>query len=73
MPTIVVNLTEGRTDDQKREIIKEITNIFVRQGVPSKGVTVILNEMSEMHYGIDGEAVADKFKSPEDVAAYFGT
>jgi 4-oxalocrotonate tautomerase len=68
----MVHLSEGRSDDQKRQIIKEITDIFVRQGVPLKGITVILNEVPNMHYGLSGKPVADLFKSPEDVSAYFG-
>lgn len=73
MPTVLVQLSEGRSDDQKRQIIKEITAIFVRQGVPLKGITVILNEVPNMHYGLSGQLVADLFKSPEDVSAYFGS
>ena len=73
MPTVVVHLSEGRTDDQKREIINDMTQIFVRQGVPLKGITVILNEIPDMHYGLSGKPVADLFQSPEDVSAYFGT
>ena len=72
MPTIIVHMTPGRTDDQKRQIVKEITQVFVRQGVPAKGVTVILNEVPAMHYALEGEPVADKFKSVEDVDRYFG-
>jgi 4-oxalocrotonate tautomerase len=55
MPIIQVNLMEGRSVDQKRKVVKEITNAVVKSlDVPPDAVRIILREMSKENYAIAG-------------------
>jgi 4-oxalocrotonate tautomerase len=45
MPEIILELAEGRTIDQKRQIVKEFTDTMVRVcGVDPEAVVVIIHE-----------------------------
>ena len=55
MPVIDVYLWEGRSREQKKEIIKGITDIFVKQGVPPQAVTVILHDIKKEDWGTAGK------------------
>ena len=61
MPIIQVNLMEGRTVDQKRKVVKEITNAVVKSlDVPPDAVRIILQEMSKENYAIAGTLKFDE-------------
>lgn len=48
MPEVVVYLAEGRTQDQKRGLMKEITDAVVKNcGVAASAVTVSLMETAK--------------------------
>ena len=53
MPEIIVELAEGRTIDQKRQIVREITDTIVRAGLLSYQV---------LYFGHNGAA----FQPPEE-------
>ncbi|MBW2975095.1 4-oxalocrotonate tautomerase family protein [Candidatus Woesearchaeota archaeon] len=55
MPVIKVDLWKGRTEEQKAEIIKGITSVFEKQGVPKEHVTVIINDIDKSNWGMRGE------------------
>ncbi|MFH2027544.1 MAG: 2-hydroxymuconate tautomerase [Nanoarchaeota archaeon] len=55
MPVINVQMWSGRTDEQKAEIIKGITEVFEKQGVPKEHTTVIINEVEKSNWGLKGE------------------
>jgi 4-oxalocrotonate tautomerase len=45
VPEIILELAEGRTIDQKRQIVKEFTDTMVRVcGVDAEAVVVIIHE-----------------------------
>ena len=58
MPFIHVELVEGRTQEQKEGLVKDITEAVVKNaGVPKERVHVIINEMKHGNYGHGGEMV----------------
>ena len=58
MPIAQINIIEGRTDEQKENLISEVTDAIVRSlGAPIQSVRVIINEMPKQHFGIAGESV----------------
>jgi 4-oxalocrotonate tautomerase len=61
MPIVEVKMLEGRTDDQKRKLVKEITEVICRtiDSTPEK-VRVFINEMPKKHYAIGGVLESDK-------------
>lgn len=61
MPVIQVNMLEGRTAEQKRQIVKQLTEVMVNAGgAKREQVTVILNEKSRGDYGTGGVLFSDQ-------------
>jgi 4-oxalocrotonate tautomerase len=44
MPVVIVEMWEGRTIDQKRQLVKDITGAFANIGVPASAVQIILKD-----------------------------
>ncbi len=44
MPVVIVEMWEGRTHDQKKQLAKGITDAFVKIGVPADAVHVIMKD-----------------------------
>ncbi|MCE2516869.1 MAG: 4-oxalocrotonate tautomerase family protein [Alphaproteobacteria bacterium] len=61
MPIIRIEMFEGRDREQKRQIIKEVTDGFSRAtGASPDTVHVVLTDVSTEDWGRGGEAFADK-------------
>jgi 4-oxalocrotonate tautomerase len=61
MPTIMVNMLEGRTHEQKKEFSQNVTNAAVKDlGVPPQAVTVIFNEVKETNLAQGGVLKSDQ-------------
>ena len=62
MPIIRVEMFKGRTREQKRELVKELTNGFVRVcGGAAAGLTVVITDVEKEDWGSAGELCADKY------------
>lgn len=56
MPIVHVELLEGRTQEQKEGLIRDITEVVAKNAdVPKERVHVILNDMKHGDYGVGGE------------------
>jgi 4-oxalocrotonate tautomerase len=61
MPIIQVNLIEGRTTDQKRTLVAEVTQAVVKSlNCKPEDVRIMLNDMAKHDYAVAGALVADK-------------
>ncbi|MDO4710601.1 MAG: 2-hydroxymuconate tautomerase [Peptostreptococcaceae bacterium] len=61
MPVVQVEMMAGRTVDQKREMVKKVTEALVETvGCSKEAVTVIIREMETENYGRAGELVFHK-------------
>jgi 4-oxalocrotonate tautomerase len=61
MPIIQVNLIEGRTTDQKRTLVAEVTQAVVKSlNCKPEDVRIMLNDMAKHDYAVAGVLVADK-------------
>ena len=61
MPIMQIHMIEGRTDEQKEAVIREVTEAMVRAvGTPKESVRVLINEMPKQHFGIGGESAKAK-------------
>jgi len=61
MPIIQVSLFEGRTVDQKRKLVTEMTHAVVKSlDVKPEDVRIILQEMARHDYAIGGVLASDK-------------
>ncbi len=58
MPVVQVEMMAGRTVEQKREMVKKVTQALVESvGCPSEAVTIIIREMEKENYAHGGELV----------------
>lgn len=61
MPLIVVKMLEGRTTEQKRQLVREITDVVVRvAGTTEDQVDVIVEDYSRDNWAKAGTLFSDK-------------
>ena len=61
MPMVSVWMYEGRTLDQKRELVQGITDVVARvTGVPAEGVHVVIEEKKHENWAIGGKLWPDR-------------
>ena len=61
MPEVIVHLAEGRTPEQKRSLMKDITDAVVKNaGVPAEAVTVSIIETPKAHKMKGGVLFSDR-------------
>jgi len=58
MPVVIVEMWEGRTVEQKKQLVEGITAVIVNTGVPLEAVQVILKDNPKHNW-----AIADKLAS----------
>ncbi|PPI83700.1 2-hydroxymuconate tautomerase [Marinobacter maroccanus] len=57
MPVAQINILEGRSDEQKEALIREVTDAICRSlGAPVESVRIIITEMPKQHFGIGGQS-----------------
>ncbi|MEC2290089.1 2-hydroxymuconate tautomerase [Bacillus licheniformis] len=60
MPYVTVQMLEGRTDEQKRNLVKKVTEaVSETTGVPAEKIAVIIEEMKKENYGVAGKRMSD--------------
>jgi len=61
MPIIRVEMLSGRTREQKRELVKELTVAFNRTcGARPEDVTIVIADVEKENWATAGKLVADK-------------
>jgi 4-oxalocrotonate tautomerase len=59
MPIAQLYILEGRSDEQKENLIREVTEAMSRSiDAPRERVRVIITEMPKNHFGIGGESAS---------------
>ncbi|SIQ40380.1 4-oxalocrotonate tautomerase [Marinobacterium stanieri] len=57
MPIAQLHIMEGRSDEQKETLIKEVTQAIARSlDAPEESVRVLIDEMPKQHFGIGGQS-----------------
>ena len=59
MPVVIVEMWEGRAVDEKRQLAKDITNAFVKMGVPASAVNIILKDNPKNCWATGGQLCSD--------------
>lgn len=55
MPIVQIHILEGRTDEQKENLIAEVTQaVSSTINAPASAVKVIISEMEKQHFGSEG-------------------
>lgn len=61
MPIVQMEILKGRTVEQKRQMVKEVTDAICKNLVcPPETVNIIIREMEKEHYATAGELAIDK-------------
>jgi phenylpyruvate tautomerase PptA (4-oxalocrotonate tautomerase family) len=64
MTVVTVKMRENFSADQKRQLDKDITNAFVKQGVAAEYINIIMRENTRSGWTVSGKLCSD-FKIPE--------
>ncbi|MET9387729.1 2-hydroxymuconate tautomerase family protein [Streptomyces sp. NPDC002928] len=60
MPMITVDMREGRTAEQKRDLVQRLTDAFVETcDCPPDGVWIVLRDVSTENWAIGGRLQSD--------------
>lgn len=55
MPIVTVQLLEGRTDEQLKALVAEVTDVVEKTTHAQRdAISVIIEEMKPQHYGVGG-------------------
>lgn len=61
MPIVQMEIKKGRTVDQKREMVKEVTEAICRTlNCSPEAVRIIIREMNDEHFAVAGKLVIDQ-------------
>jgi len=55
MPVVIVEMWQGRTEEQKTKLIKGITKAFEDMGVPADRLHIIIHDVPKCNWGTRGE------------------
>ncbi|KRG10102.1 2-hydroxymuconate tautomerase [Staphylococcus sp. NAM3COL9] len=61
MPIVNVKLLEGRSDDQLKDLVSEVTKAVEKTtGADKEAIKVVIEEMKASHYGVAGVRKSDQ-------------
>lgn len=61
MPMVRIELMEGRTEEQLRQMVARVTDAMVETvNAPVDGVHIVIAEVTAEHWAVGGLTVADK-------------
>ena len=61
MPVVIVEMWEGRTIEQKKQLVEGIASSFAKIGTPPEAVQIILKDNSKGNWAI-GDKLASEIK-----------
>ena len=60
MPVVSVEMWEGRTIEQKKQLVEGITSVMVKMGVPAEATIVIIKDNPKHNWGMGGKLATEK-------------
>ncbi|NUF98042.1 4-oxalocrotonate tautomerase [Lactobacillus mellis] len=55
MPLVHIELIEGRSPEQLKQLVQDVTDVITKNtGAPKEHVHIVLNEMQKDHYAVGG-------------------
>ena len=60
MPVVIVEMWEGRTIEQKKQLVEGITDSFVKIGAPAEAVHVIIKDNPKHNWATGGKLASEK-------------
>jgi 4-oxalocrotonate tautomerase len=69
MPIIEIHMGNGRTIEQKRELISGVTDaVIAALGVRGEQVRILIDELAPEHFAVAGETTGEKHSKAEALA-----
>jgi len=59
MPVVIVEMWEGRTVEQKKQLVEEITSSFVKIGTPPEALNIIIKDNPKHNWGMGGKLASE--------------
>ena len=59
MPVVTVEMWEGRTVEQKKQLVEGITESFVQIGVPREALQIIIKDVPKHNWAIGGRLASE--------------
>ena len=59
MPVVIVEMWEGRTVEQKKQLVEGITDTFTRLGVPREALHIIIQDIPKHNWGHAGKLASE--------------
>lgn len=59
MPIVHINAWEGFGEEKAKTTIKNITQVFVDQGIPKEHVEIVIHEIPKTHWGKGGKPCSE--------------
>ena len=59
MPVVRVEMWEGRTVEQKKQLAKGITDSFVKIGVPPEALHIIIKDNPKHNWAVGGKLASE--------------
>lgn len=60
MPVVTVEMWEGRTIEQKKQLVEGITDSLVKIGVPQEAIHVIIKDVPKYNWGHGGKLASEE-------------
>jgi len=61
LPVVIVEMWEGRTDEQKEKLIKGIFKAFEEIGVSAGAVHIVIHDVPKTNWGLRGGQASKLF------------
>ena len=59
MPVVIVEMWEGRTIEQKKQLVEDITSAFVKIGTPPEALSIILKDNPKHNWAQGGKLASE--------------
>ena len=59
MPVVIVETWEGKTIEQKKQLVEGITSSFVKIGVPPEAVHIIIKDNPKHNWATGGKLASE--------------
>lgn len=59
MPVVTVDWFEGRNAEQKKKVIKGITETLEEVGVPREAIWIIIRDLPKTNWGMGGKQASE--------------
>ncbi len=60
MPVVIIEMWEGRTVEQKKQLAEGITSAFVKIGVPPEVLHIIMKDNPKHNWATGGKLASEK-------------